>query len=505
MNKNKMLTKLLSLVLCLSMALVFVPDFAVAEEGETTEYDGYIVTLKDGSDAEPDGKDLEEIVEGEIYYADSKQDIREELPSGEIESIEPNYEIKLMDAYSPNDPYYQSSKWQQEMIRIQEVWEQNYMGQGINGNNTPVVAVIDTGIAGTGKNPINSKHEDLNYDNILEGYNACSDYPEDFTDDCVNHGTIVTGIIAAMSDNGLGVAGDMPSVKIRPYRCFNKKGKGDTKGEIACIYKAIEDGVDVINISAGNEENLSVEAEAIQAANRKGIIVCAAAGNDGDNTVFYPASHDRVISVASVNRSQVRSSFSNYNKSVDVTAPGESFYGLGIKSSSRYEPNQQGTSFSCPHVTALAALCKSINPDINHDAFLEILKKTSSDIGTEGYDTKYGWGLINFSATLNYMLEGDSSPIYDIKIKKIVPGKKQFKVFWDREVDGTYQMQYSTNEKFTKAARKTHTVSDKKANGVRVYNLKSKKKYYVRIRVKVKTVTKSYYTSWSPVKSIKTK
>lgn len=494
--------KLISILLCLSLALFFMPTFVMADDSEEPNYDGYIVTLKDGSDVEPAGNELEEIAEGEIYYADSKQDIKEEIPSSEIESIEPNYEINLLDSYNPNDPYFQSSKWQQEMIRIQEVWAAGYMGQG---TKTPVVAIIDSGIAGTGENPIHRKHEDLNYANILKGYNACGDYDEDFTDDSMGHGTIVAGIIAATSNNNIGIAGDMPSVKIRPYRCFNKKGKGNVAWELKCINQAIKDGVDVINISAGGYENLDAEAEVIKDANRKGIIVCAASGNDGNSKALYPAMHNKVIGVGAVNRNQIKSEFSNYNKSVDVTAPGEDVYGLGTKSASAYTRNNQGTSFSCPHVSALAALCKSINPSINHDAFLEILKETSSDLGEEGYDNKYGWGLINYSAVLNRMLSGDSEPIYNAKIKKIITGKKLFKVYWDRDIEGTYQVQYSTSSKFTKKTRKTYTVEKKTATGVKVSKLKSKKKYYVRIRVKVKNDKKSYFTSWSPVKSVKTK
>lgn len=517
MNKHIINKKIMSLLMSLSMALFFMPNYVMADDVEEPCYDGYIVTLKDGSDIEPAGKGLEEIAEGEIYYADTKQDISEEIPISEIESIEPNYEIDLLDSYNPNDPKYQSSRWQQEMIKIQEVWAEGYNGQGVNDAKTPVVAVIDTGIVGTGSNPKKDKHEDLDYSNILEGYNGCYDeknYNEDFTDDGVGHGTIVAGIIAATTNNGVGIAGNMPSVKIRPYRCFypkkNKKtGKiephGTTAYELKCIQAAIEDGVDVINISAGNNKYYDPEQKLIQEANRKGIIVCAAAGNDGNKTLYYPASHEKVISVGSVNKNQIKSTFSNYNKKLDVVAPGEEINGLGIKSTKSYTTDNYGTSFSCPHVSALAALCKSINPDINHDAFFEILKETSSDLGAEGYDTKYGWGLINFSAVLERMLTGDSSPIYKVKIKKISSGKKQFKVYWDRNIEGTYQVQYSTNSKFTKKARKTYTVKKNNATGVKVSKLKSKKKYYVRIRAKVKINGKESYTSWSPTKSIKTK
>lgn len=504
--------RIISFFLCLSMAFFFMPIYSIAD-AETTPYDGYIVTLKDNSDVEINEKksDLEEIVEGEIYYAETKQDISEELPTNEIESIDPNYEIDLLDYYNPNDPKYQSSKWQQEMIKVQEVWAQGYTGKGINGAKTPVVAIIDSGIAGSGENPKNPKHEDLNYDNILPGYNACTDYDKDFTDDTklkkdseLGHGTFVAGIIAAIANNGVGIAGNMPDVKIRPYRCFDKKGKGSVALELKCIYKAIEDGVDVINLSVGGDQYTKQEAEAIFAANRKGIIVCAAVGNNGDSTAFYPAYNDKVIGVGSVNENETKSSFSNYNKSVDVVAPGEKIVGLGIESSKSYI-SRYGTSFACPQVSALAAMCKSIQPTINHDKFLEILQETSIDLGTSGYDKKYGWGLIDYSRVLEYMLNGEVEPVYNVKIKKIVAGKKQFKVLWDKTVDGTYQMQYSTNSKFSKKSRKTYTVKNKTATGVKVSKLKSKKKYYVRIRAKIKTDEKSFYTNWSAVKSVKTK
>ena len=508
MGRVNLRLKLISMLMCLSMALFFIPIYSVAEtDADATPYDGYIVTLKDDSDVELNEKksDLEEIVEGEIYYAETKQDISEELTASEIESIDPNYEINLLDYYNPNDPKYQSSKWQQDMIKVQEAWMQGYTGEGVNGAKTPVVAIIDSGIAGSGENPKNPKHEDLNYDNILPGYNACTDYDKDFTDDSMGHGTIVAGIIAATANNGIGIAGNMPDVKLRAYRCFNKKGKGNVKLELECMQKAIEDGVDVINLSVGGDKRIAAEAELMLEASRKGIIVCAAAGNNGDSSPSYPAYHNEVIGVGSVDRSEIKSTFSNYNKSVDVVAPGEEIIGLGTKASNSYTYGNYGTSFACPQVAALAAMCKSIQPNINHDKFLEILQETSIDLGTNGYDKKYGWGLIDYSRVLEYMLNGEVEPVYNVKIKKIVAGKKQFKVLWNKTVDGTYQMQYSSSSKFTKNTSKKYTVKSEKATGVKVSHLKSKKKYYVRIRAKINDGNKSFYTDWSPVKSVKTK
>ena len=362
--------------------------------------------LDENTDVELDDTDLVEIVKDEIYQADTVSEIREEISACDIKYIEPNYVIELCDEYIPNDARYLESRWAQDIMNVQEVWERGYFGNYSNSSDAPVVGVIDTGLAGSGKNPVCAKHEDINYLNVLSGESYVLEKTD--TDDGVGHGTFVTGIIAAQMNNGVGIAGNMPNVKIRPYKCFDSLRNGSVGTEISCINKAIEDKVDVINISAGGLNKSKIEREAIENAINSGIIVCAAAGNNGNGGYCYPASYDGVVSVSSINSSENRSSYSQYNDRITVAAPGDQI--LGLKNTNPIEYlTKKGTSFSCPQVTALAAMCKSIDPTIDQYRFRELLKSTSRDIGTAGYDTYYGWGIIDYGNMLDALVPEENS------------------------------------------------------------------------------------------------
>lgn len=389
------------------MASFFMPAFSFADDGnDELEHDGYLVVVKDGTDVDTKNSDIEEVVEDEIYVADSVSDIKEEIPAQEIEYIEPNYVMELCDEYMLNDNYYDQAKWAQEIMNVQKAWNRGYFGNYSNSSGAPTVAIIDTGIVGTGSGNELLRHEDLNYDNVSAGKNTIKDNLN--TNDDNGHGTFIAGIISAVHNNALGIAGDMPNLKVKAYKCADKDGKATLGDEIEAIYAAIEDSVDVMNISLGMLENSSIEQEAINAATEKGIIVCASSGNDGERKLNYPASCENVISVGSIDSSMKKSSFSQYNKMVDCIAPGEEIISLGYSKSDGYMIGG-GTSFSTPQVAALAAMCKSVDPSINHDKFMELLKSTSKDAGNDGYDTAYGWGIIDFGNMLDALAPKDNS------------------------------------------------------------------------------------------------
>ena len=178
--------------------------------------------------------------------------------------------------------------------------------------------------------------------------------------------------------------------------------------------RAIEDGCDVINLSLGKYTTDIATINQFQAmvnrAAEKNIIVVAAVGNNYDSRKNYPAACDNVIGVGSVNKSHTRSSFSNYNNSVFVTAPGEylvsTWYGAsGSYNIANTHSTSSGTSFSAPLVTAMAALAKQVNKDMTVDEFGELLIETSTDLGAEGYDTSYGYGLVNIEKFTDKLFE----------------------------------------------------------------------------------------------------
>lgn len=368
--------------------------------------DGYIVLLKEDSTCNLENSELEELVDSQIYIAKTKHEIYESVPIKNICCIEPNYILRPSVSYTPNDTYYGDSRWTQDIMNVQKVWNRGYFGNYTNSSNAPIVGIIDSGIIGTGNFGAQLLHEDLNYSNVSPGKNTINDNIN--TKDDFGHGTFIAGIISGTHNNGLGIAGNMPELKLRAYKCVDAYGYCSLANEVSAIYAAINDSVDVINISLDMGSESQIEKNAINEATEKGIIVCASAGNDGREKKNYPASHENVISVGSINKKMEKSNFSQYNKMLDCTAPGENIISLDYRSTKGYITSS-GTSFSCPQVTALAAMCKSIDSTIDHDRFMELLKSTSRDAGTPGYDTSYGWGIVDYGNMLDALVPEDNS------------------------------------------------------------------------------------------------
>jgi len=172
-------------------------------------------------------------------------------------------------------------------------------------------------------------------------------------------------------------------------------------------------------MSLGGYEDPQALEDICYAATNAGIILVAAAGNGGSSTYSYPASYDCVISVGSVNSSGVVSSFSQKNNKVFVTAPGENIRSLLYTSSTSYYlgTDGDGTSYSTPFVTAMAAMAKEYNEDIDVYDMMTLLEDSVVDAGATGRDNFYGYGIINVadfitaleaSHSIHYNLDGGS-------------------------------------------------------------------------------------------------
>ena len=349
----------------------------------TAESNGqYIVYLKQrASFSSKSSEDL-----GRRYTVMGEKELEKYLSSGMVEFYEPDYEIRLFEDFNSGAV----SQWSLEAINVSKAWD-----IGCYGNNV-TVAVIDSGAY---------QHHDL-ANNLLEGHNYLDNNSD--TSDNIGHGTYVSGIIAAEA-NGEYIDGVANRAKIVPLKCF-AKGKSTN---ISMLTDAVYDAVDVyhadvINMSFGMEESLTARTFqlAIEHAIKKGCIVVAAAGNDGNSTIYYPANYDGVIGVGSISSSLTISSFSQHNTTVDVVAPGSSIQSVSIPG----YPNNSGTSFACPHVAAMAAIAKCINKEITASEFQTLLAETSKDLGTTGYDKYYGYGLINIEAMIDKMLE--NTPVF---------------------------------------------------------------------------------------------
>ncbi|WP_026696027.1 S8 family serine peptidase [Peribacillus kribbensis] len=266
--------------------------------------------------------------------------------------------------------------------------------QALAGNRKVKVAVIDTGI--------DVKHPELK-NKVISSYNAINPLNPGLPD---SHGTHVAGIIAGEKNNGIGGYGINPNAEILSIDIFNRGFSTTDFTIVQAIDKAIEQGAKVINMSIGSWSSSTILEEAIQRAVSKGIVIVAAAGNDAMDIPNYPASYEGVISVSSVDSSKKLSYFSNFGPGIDIAAPGEDIY------SSIYEPEKlssfrtmSGTSMATPIVAGAASLLLAKHPGLTPQQVEYILDATATDLGSKGYDTKYGSGLVNPAAALKYNIK----------------------------------------------------------------------------------------------------
>ncbi len=283
-------------------------------------------------------------------------------------------------------------QWALDALDIPEAWTIT------TGSDAVFVSVIDSGVDRENPDLLNSDIR-VGYDFILDG---------EVTYDATGHGTMVTGVIAAQTNNFEGIAGVNWNVAVVPLRVVYTDGAIYESDIIEAIYAAADINSDVINLSLGGPDYSTAMDGAIQYANSLGSIVVAAAGNGGGSSYNYPASYNGVISAASVDDQLVRSTFSQYNSMVDVAAPGEEILTTAdwYTSGGNDYVFASGTSFSAPYVSGIAALASAINPSLDYVEFFELIKVTSKDLGWEGYDPYYGYGLID----ADNLLTGSKNP-----------------------------------------------------------------------------------------------
>jgi len=321
----------------------------------------------------------------ECRHEENKQALLQEL--GNMESILYAEENKILsqqmirstdNRIKPNDFYY-DKQWGLEKINAREGWARITPGE-----NRAVVAVIDSGVDMT--------HPDLEGRVLSYGYNFYDN--NQYFADTNGHGTSVAGIIAAETNNYIGIAGVGGSynIKILPLRTTSNFGQTRLSDFVKAVDYAIAQEVDVINISMGSTDPSAIENSTIQRAIDSGIVVVASAGNYGNGTTFYPASYPGVISVGSINENSLKSRFSNYNSGISVVAPGENIFSTSIGSTYGY---YEGTSFSAPFVSGVAALIKAQEPTISPQEVKHLIESTSTDLGTPGFNALFGHGLID--------------------------------------------------------------------------------------------------------------
>lgn len=291
---------------------------------------------------------------------------------------EPHY--LLLPNMVPNDTFYPGYQWNMPIIGMEKAWDIS------KGKNAIKVAVIDTGVE---LNHPEFKRKLTTGYNVLTGSNNANDDN--------GHGTHVTGVIAAHLNNSAGIAGMTWNNPIIPIKGIGADGSGSSFDIAKGIKWATDQGAKVINLSVGNYNPSQVLHDAIKYAYTKDVVMIAATGNDNTSHPSYPASYPEVIGVSAIDGNKNRAPFSNYGASVDVMAPGVDIPSTYIN---QEYAQLSGTSMACPHVTGLATLIRSVNTRLKNDQVMNIIKKSSQDLGSPGRDDYYGYGLINVSKAL---------------------------------------------------------------------------------------------------------
>lgn len=290
----------------------------------------------------------------------------------------------------PNDPSL-STAWQFERVGADETWNK------VNNTQTVVVAVIDTGL--------NTQHPDIK-NNVVTGY----DFVEGTTNmiDLSGHGTLVSGCVAAVANNGIGIAGIVgaANIKIAPYR-VGGLSDGDKNLDVGYICAALYEAagrsdVKVINMSFGGYMVSAALRTAVENAASAGKVIVAAAGNEGADANYsgelaIPASYNNVISVGATDNTNKIAYFSQHNSLVDLCAPGYKIYSTSHDGA--YEVTS-GTSFSSPITAGACAVLMAADPTMTNTQVEALLKETALDFGATGRDDYYGYGMIQLDAAL---------------------------------------------------------------------------------------------------------
>ncbi|MGV7226936.1 MAG: S8 family serine peptidase [Nitrosopumilus sp.] len=283
----------------------------------------------------------------------------------------------------PNDPNY-SSQWHLTKIGADKAWDTT------KGDSAPI-AILDTGI--------DSTHEDLAA-KIQNKWNFY-DNNDNLTDSC-GHGTKVAGAAAAISNNGLGVAGVAWNNPIIPIKITDSSCNGYYSKMIQGITYAADKGAKVANISfrVFNGDALS---SAAQYMHSSGGWVVVAGGNTGNFENY--SDNPYVISVAATSSSDTVSSFSSYGPFIDFAAPGSGIYTTRTNDS---YGSSSGTSFASPITAGAIALVFASDSSLSPDDVYNKLKDTAVDLGSSGRDYNYGWGRINLATIF-----ADTTPVVD--------------------------------------------------------------------------------------------
>jgi len=384
-------------------------------------------------------------------------------------------------AGAPDDPYLHSEgswsqafadQWALENVRVYTDAAETF-GTGQVRRST-IVAVIDTGLDYT--------HPDFAaarlWHNSREEKNGYDDDNNGFVDDLIGwnfvdgnnnpwdlsgHGTHISGIIAACTDNGLGIAGVDGDALIMPLKVANFTGQARSSAVAAAIYYAVDHGARVINLSLGSELVTDLERQAAEHARDNDVLIIVSAGNKGLSTAYTGyATLPGALVVGASDPNGERAGFSNFGTSLAVLAPGVDVLSLrardtdfiGLSQPLDYDEGAafvgeadeyyraSGTSFSAAMVSGLASRLMADRPSLRAEEVRRILTQSAVDVGAEGVDQTSGYGRVDYvralaaapEAYIHARLVGADLSLADEKIWIAIEGHADARAFAGAEL-----------------------------------------------------------------------
>lgn len=296
------------------------------------------------------------MIVGEFFSDSGLRDSR--LPPF-IEYWEPDLQVTLTPPYVGAVSRESSGiPWGVGKVEANRAWN-------ISSGRAVKVAVIDTGIA--------DDHPAVR-NNYRGGVNILSPMfsPYDYN----GHGTHVAGTIAGHLSE-MGVIGVAPRAHLYAVKAFNRKGSANLSDLLSAVNWCIEKKMQVVNMSFGMSKMSESLRQAIHTAHHRGIVMVAAAGNQGSGRVDYPARYPETIGVTATEKGDQLASFSNVGSGVDIAAPGDKITSAWLNGSKR---EMSGTSMAVPHVSGTAALLLRLQPKLTPTQIRQILNHTAGPI-----------------------------------------------------------------------------------------------------------------------------